>query len=78
MREIDGVASKLSESPGRVQGPAPLLGEHNREILTTLLGYSDEEVDKLYEEFALVDNIDFEYPYNLDIAAAKEKAKGGE
>jgi crotonobetainyl-CoA:carnitine CoA-transferase CaiB-like acyl-CoA transferase len=27
--------------------PAPLLGEHNREILTTLLGLSDADVDRL-------------------------------
>ena len=39
---------KLSESPSDVRR-SPLLGEHTKEILTEILGYTDEEVDNLRE-----------------------------
>jgi len=38
---------KLSETPGEVSSAAPLLGQNNKEILTKLLGYTEEEVDQL-------------------------------
>ncbi|MEM2126861.1 MAG: CaiB/BaiF CoA-transferase family protein [Candidatus Bathyarchaeia archaeon] len=41
---------KFSETPGRVTAAAPLLGQHNREILINLLGYAEEEVHKLEVE----------------------------
>ena len=37
----------MSESPGKVTSAAPLLGEHQKDIITELLGYSMEEFDKL-------------------------------
>ncbi len=36
----------LSETPGRIAGPPPLLGEHSREVLAEL-GYSDSEIQTL-------------------------------
>jgi crotonobetainyl-CoA:carnitine CoA-transferase CaiB-like acyl-CoA transferase len=36
----------LSETPGRIGGPPPRLGEHSREVLA-LLGYSPEEIEGL-------------------------------
>jgi crotonobetainyl-CoA:carnitine CoA-transferase CaiB-like acyl-CoA transferase len=36
----------LSETPGRIAGPAPLLGQHSREVLDEL-GYSSEEIEGL-------------------------------
>ncbi len=30
--------------------PAPLLGQHNEEILTQILGYSKEQVEELKKE----------------------------
>jgi crotonobetainyl-CoA:carnitine CoA-transferase CaiB-like acyl-CoA transferase len=36
----------LSETPGRIAGPPPLLGEHSRQVLAEL-GYSDSEIDTL-------------------------------
>jgi CoA:oxalate CoA-transferase len=43
-----GVPIKLSETPGSVDGPAPVLGEHTREILKEQLGLSDAKLDELY------------------------------
>jgi len=37
---VVGVPVKLSETPGSVRTPAPLLGEHTADILTAL-GYGD-------------------------------------
>ncbi|HYE94444.1 MAG TPA: CoA transferase [Terriglobales bacterium] len=37
-----GIPVKLSETPGAVDRPAPLVGEHTAELLRTL-GYSDDE-----------------------------------
>jgi CoA:oxalate CoA-transferase len=44
---------RLSETPGKVRGPAPLMGEHTFEIAKTLLGLSEEEIKKLEEEKVL-------------------------
>ncbi len=41
-----GVPFRLSETPGAIQRPAPLVGEHTEEILTKL-GYSAEEMERL-------------------------------
>jgi crotonobetainyl-CoA:carnitine CoA-transferase CaiB-like acyl-CoA transferase len=38
---------KLSEAQLSISRPAPQLGEHNRDILAGLLGYSSQEVDEL-------------------------------
>ncbi len=48
--EVPGVPIKLSETPGEITGPAPALGEHTAEILTSLLGKSPETVDRLKRE----------------------------
>jgi len=41
---------KLSETPGVIKTAAPLLGEHTKEILTELLGYSDEKITELVKK----------------------------
>jgi len=38
---------RLSETPGRVYAPAPMLGEHSEQVLRELLGYSPEKIDRL-------------------------------
>ena len=48
--KIAGSPIHLSETPGQVYAPAPLLGEHTGEILKNLLGYSDADISRLQEE----------------------------
>lgn len=51
--KMAGVPIKLSDTPGSVDGPAPVLGEHTREILKDMLAMKDEEIDALYQEKVL-------------------------
>ncbi len=48
--EVYGSPFKMSQTPGEVRGHTPLLGEHSRNILSGILGYSDERIDRLFEE----------------------------
>jgi benzylsuccinate CoA-transferase BbsF subunit len=41
---------RLSASPGRLERPGPLLGEHSRAVLGELLGFTDEEIARLERE----------------------------
>jgi len=41
---------KLSETPGVIKSAAPILGEHTREILTEILGYSEERIEELVKK----------------------------
>ena len=47
---LTGFPYKLSRTPAELRLAPPCLGEHNREILVDLLGYSDQEVDALQEQ----------------------------
>ena len=47
---ITGSPMHLSETPGEVYAPAPLLGQHAEEILRDVLNYSQVEIDQLREE----------------------------
>ena len=42
--------ARLSETPPQYQRPAPLLGEHTREILSDVLGLSETEINQLAAE----------------------------
>ncbi len=42
-----GAPYKLSQTPWKVDNPAPLLGEHNEEVYCQRLGYSREELSQL-------------------------------
>jgi crotonobetainyl-CoA:carnitine CoA-transferase CaiB-like acyl-CoA transferase len=51
--EIYNSPFRMTETPGRVMGYAPLLGENNREILSRDLGYDDEDINQLFAEGVL-------------------------
>jgi CoA:oxalate CoA-transferase len=38
---------KFSETPAKIISPAPLLGEHNKELLKELLGYDEDKIKEL-------------------------------
>lgn len=46
----EGMAIRLSETPGRIAKPAPLLGEDTDSVLGELLGLSEKEIAKMAEE----------------------------
>jgi crotonobetainyl-CoA:carnitine CoA-transferase CaiB-like acyl-CoA transferase len=48
-----GLPVKLSETPGIVEGPPPIFGEHNRSVLT-MLGYSEIAITNLEKDGTLV------------------------
>ncbi|NBJ17065.1 MAG: CoA transferase [Dehalobacter sp. 4CP] len=43
---VAGNPIKLSLTPGEVSKPSPILGEHTREILKNVLGWSEERINK--------------------------------
>lgn len=47
---IAGSPIRLSETPGKVTGGAPILGEHTEEILTSVLQLSKSEITSLRQE----------------------------
>jgi crotonobetainyl-CoA:carnitine CoA-transferase CaiB-like acyl-CoA transferase len=47
---VPGSAFKLNETPGDATQPAPFLGQHNAEVHSELLGYSDGLLQKLQGE----------------------------
>jgi benzylsuccinate CoA-transferase BbsF subunit len=49
----EGVPIRLSSTPGKVRGLAPLMGEHTHEIARELLGLTDDEIKTLDEEKVL-------------------------
>ena len=48
---------QMSASPPRVQRPAPLLGQHNEEVLRDTLGYTADEYRRLGESGALGEEV---------------------
>jgi benzylsuccinate CoA-transferase BbsF subunit len=46
-RHHAGIPWKLSQMPCAVTAPAPCLGQHSREVLGEVLGYSESEIDAL-------------------------------
>ena len=52
---VTGAPIKFSESSGQVRTPAPLHGQHTREVIQEILGRSDRELDQLIE-FGVVAN----------------------
>jgi crotonobetainyl-CoA:carnitine CoA-transferase CaiB-like acyl-CoA transferase len=48
-----GIPVKFSDNPGEIRRHAPLLGEHTKEILSELAGFSEDEVRELQESGAV-------------------------
>ena len=46
-REVAGIPGRFSSMPELAYGPAPMLGEHNREVFCDLLGVPEEEYERL-------------------------------
>ena len=48
--KLGGSVFKMSKTPGDRKQRIPLVGEHNEDIYSELLGYSEEELEKLKDE----------------------------
>ena len=46
-REVAGIPGRFGAMPELAYGPAPMLGEHNREVFCDLLGVPEEEYERL-------------------------------
>ncbi|HJM89032.1 MAG TPA: CoA transferase [Dehalococcoidia bacterium] len=55
LRRYPGNAIRLSETPITYRRSAPLLGEHNREVLSNWLGYSSDRCDELERDGVIAD-----------------------
>jgi len=49
----ENVPIRFSDTPGKVRGLAPMMGEHTHEIARELLGLSDKEIAALEDEKVL-------------------------
>jgi crotonobetainyl-CoA:carnitine CoA-transferase CaiB-like acyl-CoA transferase len=48
--KVVGLPVRLSETPGSIRAPAPEFGQHTEQLLTDLLGYGWDDVDRLRRE----------------------------
>ena len=53
MMKMYGSPLKFSDTPATIRGYAPFLGEHNGEILSTVLNYTSDEIKALYRDNVL-------------------------
>jgi len=53
--DVPGFPLRFSASPGQLDMQAPLLGQHNAEVLREFLGYSDERIAQLMQQGVLVE-----------------------
>jgi crotonobetainyl-CoA:carnitine CoA-transferase CaiB-like acyl-CoA transferase len=65
------LGAKFSEFEASAQGPAPTVGQHNREVLGGLLGLSDEELAALSEAGVIADGPHVPFPPEVISAALK-------
>ena len=45
-----GVIWRLSQTPGKISRPAPMLGEHNEYVFNKILGIGTEQINELMKE----------------------------
>ena len=48
--KVPGSIFKLSKTPWKIDYPAPFLGQHNHEVLSEMLGYTEEDISHLADE----------------------------
>jgi crotonobetainyl-CoA:carnitine CoA-transferase CaiB-like acyl-CoA transferase len=48
--KVPGSVFKLSKTPGNVRFSSPFLGEHNTDIYSGLLGYTEQDINDLTNE----------------------------
>jgi CoA:oxalate CoA-transferase len=48
--KVPGSLFKMSKTPGKIDYHAPYLGENNMDVLSGMLGYTEEEINKLNDE----------------------------
>ncbi len=48
--KVPGSIFKLSKTPGKIDYPAPFLGQHNHQVLSEMLGYTEEDINHLTDE----------------------------
>ena len=54
-RVYPGRPYRFGATPSGISRPAPALGQHNREVLRDLLGYTDEQIDRMEQEHVIGD-----------------------
>jgi benzylsuccinate CoA-transferase BbsF subunit len=62
-RKVQGVPFKLSQTPAAVHRPAPLIGQHTRQVLQDLLGLSLDDIRAGYTDGTFWPNGMPLYPY---------------
>ena len=48
--KLFNLTAKFSKTPGNVTTPPPTLSQHTNEILTSLLGYTQSQIDELKQQ----------------------------
>jgi len=48
--KLVGIPVTYSETPGSIRRPPPLLGQHTEEILQSMLGYTEADIEALRAE----------------------------
>ena len=48
--KIQGIPFQLSQAPAEISRPAPLIGQHTREVLAELLGFSLQDIRDGYAD----------------------------
>jgi crotonobetainyl-CoA:carnitine CoA-transferase CaiB-like acyl-CoA transferase len=70
--KIPNSAFRFSETASGPKGHIPRLGEHNREVLNSLMGYSDNEISQLQSEGVIYSDLK---GYSLQEILDMEKQK---